>query len=55
MELDIRHVRKELKLPLKALETGFGVNESELEASSRHYLAMRKMAEDSNLDGLAIR
>lgn len=52
---DIKHVLEDLKLPLKSLETGFGVKREELEPVSKHYLAMKKLIADNNLDGLAIR
>ena len=42
-------------LPFKGVDTGFGVEESELGPASRHYLAMRRFIGDNNLDGLAIR
>ena len=46
---------KELKLPFKGMETGFGVEESELPLASRHYLAMKKYITEDNFDALAIR
>lgn len=52
---DMDHVLRNLKLPLKASETGFGVMEDEFAPASRHYLAMKKLVADNNLDGLAIR
>ena len=41
--------------PFKALDTGFGCEKHEIAASSRHYLAMKKLVKDNNLDALAIR
>ena len=55
VEGDIKHIEENLKLPFKALETGFGVKKEELDPASRHYLAMKKLVKDNNLDGLAIR
>ena len=52
---DVEIVTKELKFPLKALDTGFGVEEKDLPTSSRHYLAMKKLINDNNFDALAIR
>lgn len=52
---DVRHVVDDLKLPFKALSTGYGVEESQLSQTSRHYLAMKTLIRDNNLDGLAIR
>ena len=52
---DVAHVTEELKLPFKDLSTGYGVEEKELDQSSRHYLAMKSLIRDNNLDGLAIR
>jgi len=52
---DVSYVRNTLKLPLKALNTGFGVEDSELPTASRHYLAMKRLIQDNNFDGLAIR
>lgn len=52
---DSNHVVQDLKLPFKALQTGFGVEEHELNQSSRHYLAMKTLIADNNLDALAIR
>ncbi|TRY70417.1 hypothetical protein TCAL_16408 [Tigriopus californicus] len=52
---DTDHVLNHLKLPFKALQTGFGVEEHELDQSSRHYLAMKTLIADNNLDALAIR
>jgi len=46
---------KELNLPFKAVDTGFGVEEHELSQASRHYLAMKKYIYDDNFDALAIR
>ena len=53
---DLRHVTQTLKLPFKKVETGFGVDgPEELGPASRHYLAMKRLIKDNNLDGLAIR
>ena len=52
---DTTYVKTALKLPFKALETGFGVEPHELDQTSRHYLAMKKLIADNNLDALAIR
>ena len=41
--------------PFKALDTGFGCEKHEIVASSRHYLAMKKLVKDNNFDALAIR
>ena len=41
--------------PFKALDTGFGCEKHEIAASSRHYLAMKKLVKDNNFDALAIR
>ena len=41
--------------PFKALDTGFGCEKHEIAASSRHYLAMKKLVRDNNFDALAIR
>ena len=56
VDMDINHVTNELKLPFKSNETGFGVETpTEIEPSSRHYLAMKKFIQNENLDGLAVR
>lgn len=52
---DVEVVTKDLKFPLKALDTGFGVEEKDLPTSSRHYLAMKKLINDNNFDAIAIR
>eukprot|EP00092_Neocalanus_flemingeri_P014635 GFUD01015788.1.p1 GENE.GFUD01015788.1~~GFUD01015788.1.p1 ORF type:complete len:490 (+),score=133.83 GFUD01015788.1:100-1569(+) len=55
VQKDVDHVLNELKLPFKALETGFGVEKKDLPAASRHYLAMKKLVVTNNFDALAIR
>ena len=55
MTSDVSYVTNVLKLPLKALSTGYGVEEKALDQTSRHYLAMKTLIKDNNLDGLAIR
>jgi len=55
VQKDIDYVLNTLKLPFKALETGFGVEEKDLPIASRHYLAMKKLVELNNFDALAIR
>ena len=52
---DIDYVVNNLKLPFKSLSTGFGVEQSELSQSSRHYLALRHFIQENNFDSLAIR
>merc|ERR1711892_495673 len=55
VQKDVDYVVNELKLPFKALETGFGVEKKDLPAASRHYLAMKKLIVSNNFDALAIR
>ena len=43
------------QFPFKALDTGFGCEIRDIAASSRHYLAMKKLVRDNNIDALAIR
>ena len=52
---DVEKVLSDLKFPFKAASTGFGIEESDLPISSRHYLAMKKIVTDNNFDALAIR
>ncbi|XP_023338629.1 uncharacterized protein LOC111709235 isoform X2 [Eurytemora carolleeae] len=52
---DIDYIINNLKLPFKSLATGFGVEQSELSQSSRHYLALRRFIQENNFDSLAIR
>jgi hypothetical protein len=35
--------------------TGFGTEVTDLPLASRHYLAMKRLIEENNFDGLAIR
>jgi len=55
VEADVDYVKNTLNLPFKALETGFGVEPSELPIACRHYLAMKRLVQENNFDGLAIR
>ena len=55
MLADVDHVTTVLRLPHKDVDTGFGTTAADLPTSSRHYLAMRRLLSDHNLDGLAIR
>ena len=55
VDKDVDHVLNDLKYPFKSLDTGFGVDDSALPTSSRHYLAMKKLVNDNNFDALAIR
>ena len=52
---DVDKVLNDLKFPFKASSTGYGIEESDLPISSRHYLAMKKIVNDNNFDALAIR
>ena len=52
---DVEKVLNDLKFPFKAASTGFGIEESDLPISSRHYLAMKKIVTENNFDALAIR
>ena len=49
------HVINTMQLPFKDPATGFGVEREEMPTASRHYLAMKKLIDRDNFDGLAIR
>jgi len=52
---DVDHVINTMQLPFKDPATGFGVEREEMPTASRHYLAMKKLIDRDNFDGLAIR